>query len=374
MTETSALIQYDLACRALAQARSVDEVKDIRDKSDAMRIYARQAKNKDLEIDAAEIRIRAERRLGGMLLEQKDTVGLANGGDAMRARFLEGTEVKPTLADVGIDKKLSMRSQKVASIPDETFESMMGEWRERVSRENERVTVNLLNEQSRRDKDERQGEQQTASIHYLHRKGVYETDFDAIVNRVQSGLQEPYGCIYADPPWAYENQATRASTDNHYVTMSVDELMKLPVGEVAAERSHLHLWTTNAFLFECPRIFEAWGFEFKSSFIWVKPQMGMGNYWRNAHEFLLLAVRGGQTALDRSQRSWQEAQRKAHSAKPESVRSLVQKLSPGPYLELFGREFVDGWTVFGNECRNHNDGTTYVVSPKPLPWLERANP
>jgi hypothetical protein len=73
MTETSALIQYDLACRALAQARSVDEVKDIRNKSDAMRHYARQAKNKDLEIQAAEIRILAERRLGQMLREQKLT-------------------------------------------------------------------------------------------------------------------------------------------------------------------------------------------------------------------------------------------------------------------------------------------------------------
>jgi hypothetical protein len=77
-------------------------------------------------VDAAEIRIRAERRLGRMLLEQKETVGFATGGDATKARFLKSTELKPTLADVGIDKKLSMRSQKVADISDETFEGMMG--------------------------------------------------------------------------------------------------------------------------------------------------------------------------------------------------------------------------------------------------------
>lgn len=165
---------------------------------------------------------------------------------------------------------------------------------------------------------------------------------------------EKFGCIYADPPWGYSNQATRASTDNHYPTMSVDEIAALPVGELAAERSHLHLWTTNAFLFECPRIFAAWGFEFKSAFIWNKPQMGIGNYWRNSHEYLLLAVRGGLTAADRGLKSWGVFDRTEHSAKPEKVRVDVEKLSPGPYLELFGRKPVPGWTVWGNQIRKES--------------------
>ncbi len=159
-----------------------------------------------------------------------------------------------------------------------------------------------------------------------------------------------FGAIYADPPWQYGNQATRASTDNHYVTMTVDELALLPVGKLAAPQSHLWLWTTNGFLFECPKLFAAWGFEFKSSYIWVKPQFGIGNYLRNAHEFLLLAVRGGLTALARDVRSWGEFDRGEHSAKPEAIRStVVECISPGPYLELFGRSAVEGWTVWGNE-------------------------
>lgn len=358
MDHNTSLIKYDIACKALAEAKSVDEVKDIRDKSDAMRIYAKQAKNKELEIDAAEIRIRAERRLGEMLREQKETVGLNTGTQGFGRPSLGGSSEEPpksdipTLADVGIDKKLSSRAQKVADIPEDKFESIMGEWRDRVNREHERVTINLLNEYSRQEKDEKLANQQTASIHYLHRNGSYVSDFEEVLSQVKSGEQEPYGCIYVDPPWAYQNQGTRGSTDNHYETMSVDELIKLPVGEVAAGRSHLHLWTTNAFLFECPRIFDAWGFQFKSSFVWVKPQMGMGNYWRNAHEFLLLGVRGGQTALDKSLLSWTQSLREDHSTKPAIVRDFVERLSPGPYLELFGREFISGWTVFGNECRN----------------------
>jgi N6-adenosine-specific RNA methylase IME4 len=161
-----------------------------------------------------------------------------------------------------------------------------------------------------------------------------------------------FGAIYADPPWLYDNQGTRAATSNHYGGMTVDELCELPVRDLAAEDAHLHLWTTNAFLFECPRIFGAWGFEFRSSFVWVKPQMGIGNYWRNSHEILLTAIRGDAKRFnDKSLMSWIECARGAHSAKPEIVRDYIRRASPGPYLEMFGRLQVPGWTVWGNQVR-----------------------
>jgi N6-adenosine-specific RNA methylase IME4 len=159
-----------------------------------------------------------------------------------------------------------------------------------------------------------------------------------------------FGCIYADPPWLYGNQGTRAATSNHYGGMTVDELCALPVRDLAAGDAHLHLWTTNAFLFACPRIFDAWGFEFRSSLVWVKPQMGIGNYWRNSHEFLLTAIRGNAKRFnDRSLKSWLEVDRGAHSAKPEQVRAMLERASPGPYLEMFARREARGWTVWGNQ-------------------------
>lgn len=159
-----------------------------------------------------------------------------------------------------------------------------------------------------------------------------------------------FGCIYADPPWLYDNQATRAATGNHYGGMTVEELCALPVPALAADNAHLHLWTTNAFLFECPRIFAAWGFEFRSSFVWVKPQMGIGNYWRNSHEILLTAIRGDAKRFnDHSMQSWLQCDRGAHSAKPEQVRAMLQRASAGPYLEMFGRQVAQGWTVWGNQ-------------------------
>lgn len=165
-----------------------------------------------------------------------------------------------------------------------------------------------------------------------------------------AGSGKTFGTIYADPPWVYDNQGTRAATGNHYSGLTVSELCELPVGELAAPDAHLHLWTTNAFLFECPKLFDAWGFEFRSSFVWVKPQMGIGNYWRNSHEFMLTAIRGNAKRFnDKSLMSWLQCDRGKHSAKPERVRQYIERASAGPYLELFGRSPAQNWTVWGNQ-------------------------
>ena len=133
------LIRYDEFRAAIAKARTVDVAKSIRNKAEAIRIYARQAKNKELEIDAAEIRIRAERRLGQMLKEQKTTVGFQAGarGFAGPGRGnknglrKEKSVLPPTLADAGVDWKLSAHAQKLADIPDVTFEQKLAERRAR---------------------------------------------------------------------------------------------------------------------------------------------------------------------------------------------------------------------------------------------------
>jgi len=160
-----------------------------------------------------------------------------------------------------------------------------------------------------------------------------------------------FATIYADPAWQYGNQGTRGATGDHYSGMSVDEICALPVAPAAAENAHLHLWTTNAFLFDARRVIEAWGFEYKSCYVWVKPQIGMGNYWRVSHEFLLLGVRGSLSFADKSLRSWGEFRRAQHSAKPEQIRDLIHRASPGPRLEMFARRAVEGWTCWGNEIR-----------------------
>jgi hypothetical protein len=133
MTENAGneLVKYEAAKHALSVAKSVDEVKNIHDVSAAMKAYAVQAQDRQLEIDASEIRIRAERRLGEMIKAQKDEGGLAKPGTKPSSVVV--LDRTPTLADVGISKDLSSRAQKIASIPAPEFEEAIADHRhERV--------------------------------------------------------------------------------------------------------------------------------------------------------------------------------------------------------------------------------------------------
>lgn len=140
---TTTMTRYDTACRALAAAKAVDEVKEIHNQSEAMRAYAKQAKNKQLEIDAAEIRIRAERRIGELMKAQKDAGHMKQGGDRKSKVRDEPLNRPITLEQAGIDKNLADRARKYAAVPDAEWEQELGEWRERVSGENSRVATRL---------------------------------------------------------------------------------------------------------------------------------------------------------------------------------------------------------------------------------------
>lgn len=166
---------------------------------------------------------------------------------------------------------------------------------------------------------------------------------------IRSGAR--FATVYADPPWPYRNYSSRAAIENHYSTMSLDEIKSEPVSKLVKDDAHLHLRTTNALLRDSFEVMEAWGFEFKSRLIWKKPKIGMGNYWRLSHEFSCLGVRGNPTFADRTQRSLVLADRSIHSRKPREVRDLVERVSRPPFLEMYGREAFPGsaWTVYGNQ-------------------------
>jgi hypothetical protein len=143
----SQLIKYEAACTAIAECKAVDEVKAWADKAAAMQAYGRMAKDKTLEVDAAEIRIRAERRLGELISAQKASAGLNSGaaglGINQYSEVRSSETTAPKLADMGISKDLSSRSQKLAAVPEAEFESEVGEWRDRVKAEGARVTSRL---------------------------------------------------------------------------------------------------------------------------------------------------------------------------------------------------------------------------------------
>lgn len=167
----------------------------------------------------------------------------------------------------------------------------------------------------------------------------------------------------ADPPWRYGNTSTRGAAEDHYETMSIEELCGLTiVPDAAADESHLYLWTTAGHLPEAFAVMSAWGFEYKTYLVWVKPQMGMGNYFRVSTELVLFGTRGGMRTMHRGLKNYFEAKRSRHSAKPTMFQDLVMQASPGPYMELFSRcranEMLTGctcskcrlgWTVWGDQ-------------------------
>ena len=170
--------------------------------------------------------------------------------------------------------------------------------------------------------------------------------------------------ILADPPWQFQNRTGKVAPEhkrlNRYPTMKLEEIKALPVAEVADENSHLYLWVPNALLIEGLSVMEAWGFQYKTNIVWEKIRndggpdgRGVGFYFRNVTELLLFGVRGSHMrtlAPGRSQVNLIRSKKREHSRKPDEMIELIEKCSPGPYLELFARGQREGWTLWGNQA------------------------
>ena len=185
-----------------------------------------------------------------------------------------------------------------------------------------------------------------------------------------------------------------------YGTMTLQDIIELPVHLYAAERSHLYLWVPNALLPEGLRVMQAWGFEYKSNIVWHKIRKdggsdgrGVGFYFRNVTELILFGVRGKGVrtlAPGRRQVNLLGTRKREHSRKPDEIYDLIEECSWGPRLELFARTRREGWTVWGNEAPddvNRFNGVSHggaysdpklpselvMPSPDQLRLFEKAN-
>ncbi len=172
-----------------------------------------------------------------------------------------------------------------------------------------------------------------------------------------------FGTILADPPWKFDNRTGKVAPEHkrlfRYETMTNEEIIKLPVNAIAAERSHLYLWVPNALVGLGLEVMKAWGFTYKTNLIWYKvrkdggpDRRGVGFYFRNVTEMVLFGVKGGLRTLKpgRTQPNLITARKREHSRKPNQLYDIIEACSPGPYLELFARIPRDDWRVWGNEA------------------------
>lgn len=196
-----------------------------------------------------------------------------------------------------------------------------------------------------------------------------------------------YSLIYADPPWEYSNRACNGAAENHYGTMKLIDIKRLPVWEVAAENSVLAMWFTGTHTREAIELAEAWGFKVRTmkGFTWVKfnplaeqhinkalqsgnvedfydfldllngqTKMNGGNYTRANTEDLLIATRGnGLERLSASVKQVIYSPLGEHSAKPAEARCRLEQLyGDVPRIELFSRCGAPGWDHWGNEVES----------------------
>lgn len=160
-----------------------------------------------------------------------------------------------------------------------------------------------------------------------------------------------YHMLVADPPWPYTK---RSSDTTHrgtipYPSMSIEEIEKLSIGDLAHDDCILWLWTTNAFMADAHRLAQSWGFEVKTILTWAKDRMGVGDWLRGQTEHCLLAVRGKPVVMLSNQTTLLRGRVGEHSQKPRDFYRLVESLCPGSKCELFARSRRDGWQTFGAE-------------------------
>lgn len=331
-------LAYDRMTALLTSVTQIDEAKNIRDKAEALRVYARQAgESLQNQNKVAAIKLRAERRIGELLQElERGTGGQPYHSTHSIVERVE-SEYRTALTDNNIAPTTANRFQSLAEIPEDIFEETITGVLE--SDEYAELTSNMMYRKAQEIK-----RQQKAG-------GM------AAAPALPTGR---YRVFYADPPWQYGNSGVITGDDNygraerHYPAMNITELCALgrQIRAMAEDDAVLFMWVTSPLLAECFPVISAWGFQYKTSFVWDKVRHNFGHYNSVRHELLLICTRGSCTpdtptlhdsviVIERSDR---------HSEKPEEFRRMIDSLYTwGARIELFARTRVDGWEAWGNE-------------------------
>lgn len=341
------LAKFDIARRALAEAKSLPDVQKVRGLAAAIEAVARIAGDRSLIADAIELQVNADRRLGEMLQQAKDEGQISTG----RNWKSNGSDSEPleriTLDEMGIDKKLSSKAQRIAKLGKRAFDDLLKRHRKSV----------LSGRHVSFDATIRETDLQKARS--AHEAKVYD---GGSVEHLQSLIDDGrnFGVIYADPAWAFLSRGDNGdgrSASAHYTTTRLDEMKAFPVAQLAAPDCVLFMWVVDWCLQDALDLIRAWGFELKTTaFTWVKSTstgdaefMGQG-YWTRANpEMCLLATRGHPKRLNADVRQLMTAPVMEHSRKPDETYERIERLVAGPYLELFARRPREHWVSWGNE-------------------------
>jgi N6-adenosine-specific RNA methylase IME4 len=202
-----------------------------------------------------------------------------------------------------------------------------------------------------------------------------------------------YNVIYADPAWQQKagrplsggykkvdgvqvfNPVGNKSEELPYPTMSIEEIMALPIKDISADDCHLYMWVTNKYLMQANKVLEAWGFKYSTTLVWAKNPLGggMGGAFKVSTEYLIFATKGSLKAKKSINGTWFQQKRKyvngypCHSKKPDFFYELIESVSDGTKVELFARDRREGWDAIGTDIDGKTiQETIYLIAQEKI--------
>jgi N6-adenosine-specific RNA methylase IME4 len=334
--------------RALMISKTVEDKIELLSQSKAFQEYIKKRvvdKDKALIIqnEFAELYVLTQWEIGKYLKDMEKQAGARGSGSNQydKKEVASHSGSPPKISDLGIERHQSSRYQQIALIPEEEFKEEV----HKIKESGEQITSNhFLNIVKKREKEKK-------------RKKKAEKINETIKNNKELNQDKKYAVIYADPPWEYEHCKTdNRKIENHYPTMSLDKIKELPVNNIVFDDSILFLWATSPKLEEAIQVINSWGFNYRTCAVWDKQKIGMGYYFRQQHELLLVATKGELPVPIPENRvsSVLSYSRGKHSEKPEEIYNIIDKMYPEyEKIELFARRNdKNGWEAWGNESNS----------------------
>ena len=307
------------AQQALAEANTIDDIKQIHEQAEAARVYAKAAAmGLEIQNQVTIIKIHSERKMGDLLKDMN-----LRGGNRKSKK-------KMNLEDFGITKKQSSRFQTEAAVPEEMFEAYVNLC---VDQQQEVTSAALL----RMGKALQKQGTERCPTQWL--EGL-STVSEGLATALTQGKR--YGCIYVNPAWPDGNVVSERRQTQPGAREFAEQLRQLQVKDVAAERSHLHMQTTCVSLREALSVIQKWGFTYKGALMLPRRRssFSFGKYWQTSCDLLILGVRGNLGFRDSGLSGWMD---NADGTSEREVMEQLVRVSPGPRLEMFACAGRSGW-------------------------------
>ncbi|KWO46372.1 MULTISPECIES: MT-A70 family methyltransferase [Burkholderia cepacia complex] len=339
---SNAMVVLASASQSLSASNNVTDAAEIHRKLAAIQTYAREAHDTNLLEKATRALIESERRAGQLLISMRASNERQGRGGNRKSKFQAGTLISPnvpTLAELGLTKKQSMKWQRLACMAESAPQQFDAYVERAVSRVVAVVDPDSVTDSMR------------AAVE------AHNRTLDAIVPDIPEGR---YTCIVIDPPWPMqkiEREVRPRQVGLDYPVMSEAALASFDVPSLAADDCHLFCWATQKHLPSAFRLVDHWGFHYVLLMVWHKAggfqPVGLPQY--NC-EFVVYARQGHPLFLDTAAFPvCFEAPRREHSRKPEFFYELVSRVTAGPRIDVFSREIHAGFAQYGNEPTRFND-------------------